>query len=312
MKVLQDLNSMREMIGRSVVTVGNFDGVHLGHQAILRETIRRARDMNLPAVALTFEPHPQRVFKGKEAPSLLTTLPQKIDLLEAFGISATIVCTFDQSIYQYSADQFFSEVLVARLGAVHVVEGRDFTFGRGRTGSPELLVKLGNEHGVRVTIVDPVMFEGERVSSSRIRTYIVEGNVAKARSLLGRPYEVEGIKVSGRGRGRTLGYPTVNLTPENELLPAIGIYAVESVCDGRTFLGAASLGFNPTFGGDQFSFEVHLLNFEGRVRDTRIRVRFHKWLRDEMKFDSPQDLIDQIGADVVHVRELFRADRSLY
>lgn len=312
MRILRDLDSVSEVIGPSVLTVGNFDGVHLGHQAILRETIRVAHAMNRPPVVLTFEPHPQKIFKGTEAPPLLSTLAQKISLFEALGVAATIVCPFDEKISRYTADEFFSEVLIVRAGALHIVEGKDFTFGKGRTGSPELLVKLGNKHGVGMTIVDPVMFEGQTVSSSRIRACIMRGDVAKARSLLGRPYEVEGRKVSGRGRGRALGYPTVNLTPENELLPAIGIYAVESVCDGTAFVGAASLGFNPTFEGDRFSFEVYLLNFEGQVRDTRIRVRFHKRLRDEMKFDSPQGLIDQIGTDVIQVKEVFHVDRPLH
>lgn len=307
MRVLWDLNLVRERIGRCVLTVGNFDGVHLGHQAILRETIRLGRSMSRPPVALTFEPHPQRIFMGENAPPLLTTLSQKIRLLADLGIAATIVCPFDEKIYQYSADQFFSQILVARVGAVHLVEGEDFTFGKGRTGSPELLKKLGRDHGVGVTITEPVIREGEAISSSQIRACIQGGDVAKARSLLGRPYAVEGRKIRGKGRGRALGYPTVNLAPENELLPAIGIYAVQSECDQGVFLGAASLGFNPTFEGDHFSFEVHLLDYKGGVREERISVLFYKRLRDEMRFDSDQELIQQMAADVAQVKEFFIA-----
>ncbi|NIS72191.1 MAG: riboflavin biosynthesis protein RibF [Proteobacteria bacterium] len=219
-----------------------------------------------------------------------------------------IICPFTKKIYQYSADQFFSEILVNQLGAVHVVEGEDFTFGKGRTGSPDLLKKLGSEHGVGVTIVDSVIFEGERVSSSRIRNWIQDGDVAKARSLLRRPYGVEGKKITGRGRGKTLGYPTVNLTAENELLPAIGIYAVQVELDQKTFLGAASLGFNPTFEGDHFSFEVHLLDFEGEVEDERITVLFYRRLRDEMRFETDRELIQQMEADVNDVKRIFREE----
>jgi riboflavin kinase/FMN adenylyltransferase len=305
MRVLSDLDSVSELIGPSVLTVGNFDGVHLGHQAILRETVRVARAIRRPAVVLTFEPHPQRIFKGKQAPPLLCTLSQKISLFGTLGIEATIVCPFDENIYRYTADEFFSEVLVVRLGAVHVVEGEDFTFGKGRTGSPERLTKLGRDHGMGVTIVDPVILEGEAISSSRIRAAIQKGDVAKARLLLGRPYEVAARKVSGKGRGRTLGYPTVNLASENELLPEIGVYAVQSECDGRVYQGAASLGFNPTFEGDRFSFEVYLLDFDGSVRDDQVRVRFHRRLRDEIRFDRRQDLIDQIAADVAQVKTVF-------
>jgi len=253
----------------------------------------------------TFEPHPQKVFEGDEAPALLTTLSQKISLIESLGIVATIVCPFDERIYQYTAAQFFSEILIAKLGTVHMVEGEDFTFGRGRSGSADLLKALGRDHGVEVSIVDPVILDGEKIRSTRIRACIQEGSVAKARSLLGRSYEVEGRKTRGKGRGRTLGYPTVNLVPKNELLPGIGIYAGEVEIGAGVFMGAASLGFNPTFGGDRFSFEIYLLDFSGEVRDGCLRARFHERLRDEIRFDSGQDLRQQMELDVARVREIF-------
>jgi len=309
MRVLWNLDPVKEILFQPVLTVGNFDGVHLGHQAILRETIRLARAMNRSPVVFTFEPHPQKVLKRDEAPPLLTTLPQKIRLLESLGIEASIVCPFDEKVYQYTPDQFFSEILVARVEPAHLVEGEDFTFGKGRTGSPELLKRLGREHGVGVTVMDSVIFEGETISSTRVRACIREGNVAKARSLLGRPYAVEGTRIRGKGRGRTLGYPTVNLTPESELLPAIGIYAVQVELDQRLFLGAASLGFNPTFGGNHFSFEVYLLDFKGDMMDKEVRVLFYKRLREEIRFDSGEELIHQMETDVAQVKEIFRGER---
>jgi riboflavin kinase/FMN adenylyltransferase len=305
MKVLDDLDSAEKTLYRPVLSVGNFDGVHLGHQAILKGNIRLARKMDCASVVLTFEPHPQKVFRGKDAPPLLITLSQKLRILEELGIAVTITCPFNERIYNYSAEEFFAEILTAKLGVAHLVEGEDFTFGKKRTGSPELLKKLGKEHGVGVTIVDPVVFEGERISSSRIRTCVQRGDVAKARSLLGRLYAVEGRKIPGKGRGRTLGYPTVNLTVENELLPAIGIYAVQVELKKRLFLGAASLGFNPTFEGDHFSFEVYLLDFEGEVNDEPISVLFHERLRDEIKFSSNRELIHQMETDVGNVRRVF-------
>jgi riboflavin kinase/FMN adenylyltransferase len=308
MRVLWDLDSAMEALNHPVLSVGNFDGVHRGHQAILREVIRLSNLMNRPSAVLSFDPHPQKVFLGSKAPPLLTTLPQKIRVLGELGIDAMIICPFNEKIYQYSADQFFSEILVNQLGAVHVVEGEDFTFGKGRTGSPELLKRLGKQHGVGVTIVAPVIFEGERVSSSRIRTWIQDGDVAKARSLLGRPYAVEGKKVTGRGRGKALGYPTVNLVAENELLPAIGIYAVHVELNQKAFLGAASLGFNPTFEGDRFSFEIHLLDFEGEVEDERMTVLFYRRLRDEKRFDTDRELIRQMEADVNDVKRILREE----
>jgi riboflavin kinase/FMN adenylyltransferase len=306
MQVFRDLESAVKSLDRPVLTVGNFDGVHRGHQAIVEETVRVARKMNRPPVVLTFEPHPQRVFKAHEPRPLLTTLPQKLRLLDDLTVEATIICPFDDQIYHYEAHEFFTEILVSRIGAVHLVEGMSFTFGRGRTGSPELLRKLGGQHHVGVTIVPSILLSGKPISSSRIRSSIQHGDVAEARSLLGRPYAVEGEKVSGKGRGRTLGYPTVNILSENELLPATGIYAVQSECGGRVFPGAASLGFNPTFEGDHFSFEVHLLDFQGIGTDDRLRVLFYERLRDEIAFDRPEDLITQIEADVMKVRGLFQ------
>jgi riboflavin kinase/FMN adenylyltransferase len=306
MKVLWDLNSAGGLVGRPVLSVGNFDGVHLGHQAILKQTIRLAHSMNRPPVVLTFEPHPQKVFKGEEAPPLLSTLPQKLRLFEGLGIAATLVCPFDERIYQHTADEFFSEVLVRKLSAIHLVEGVDFTFGRGRSGSPDLLQRLGRAHRIGVTIVDPVKFESQPISSSRIRACIRGGDVAKARALLGRPYRVEGKRTVGMGRGRTLGYPTINLLPENELVPAVGIYAVQGECDEEVHLGAASLGFNPTFEGDRFSFEVYLIDFKREVRNDRVDVLFFERLRDEIAFGRREDLVAQIEADVTQVRTIFR------
>lgn len=308
MDVLWDLESAQRVLDAPVLTVGNFDGVHLGHQAILRETNRLAQRMERSSVVLTFEPHPQRVFKGEDAPPVLTLLSEKIRLLEAAGITVTVACPFDQGLYRLSAEAFFSTILVTKLGAAHLVEGEDFTFGKGRTGSPGLLKRLGRDHRVGVTIVDPVTLGGEVISSSRIRALITRGDVSTARSLLGRPYAVVGERVRGKGRGKTLGYPTVNLTPENELLPAVGIYAVQCECNGKVFLGAASLGFNPTFGQNRFSFEVHLLDFRGTIGEDRVRVLFYERLRDELKFDKSTDLIDQMESDVAQVRTIFHAD----
>jgi len=308
MRVLWDLESARQILDRPVLTVGNFDGVHLGHQAILKETVRLAQKMERSPVVLTFDPHPQKVFKGEDAPPVLTPLSEKIRLLEATEVTVTVVCPFDQGLYRLSAEEFFSTILVTKLGAVHLVEGEDFTFGKGRTGSPRLLRRLGRDHRVGVTIVDSVTLGGEGVSSSRIRALITRGDVSTARSLLGRPYAVVGERVRGRGRGKTLGYPTLNLTPENELLPAVGIYAVQCECNGRVFLGAASLGFNPTFGENRFSFEVHLLDFQGTIGDDRVRVLFHERLRDELKFDTSTDLIDQMESDVAQVRRILHAN----
>lgn len=309
MRVFNDLDSVKEALVRPVVSVGNFDGVHLGHQAILREVVRLSEEMNRPAVAFTFEPHPQKFLMGHKAPPLLTTFSQKMRLLENLGIATAIICPFDENLYRYSAEQFFSEILVRKVGVAHLVEGEDFTFGRGRSGSPELLEKLGMKYGVGVTIMGPVIFEGKPVSSTGIRALIQEGNVTKARTLLGRPYTVEGEKVRGKGRGRTLGYPTVNLSVENELLPPIGIYAVQVQFGQRTFSGAASLGFNPTFEGDHFSFEVHLLDFGEDIVDEPMSVLFYEKLRDEVKFDSDQELIRQMEADVSQVKRFFREGR---
>jgi riboflavin kinase/FMN adenylyltransferase len=306
MKVFWNLDSARKAIEEPVVTVGNFDGVHRGHQAILEVTIQQAQEQRRPSVVLTFDPHPQKVFNGAEAPPLLTTLSQKIGLFEDLGIAATIVCPFTEEIYRYTAEEFFSEILVGRVHVSHLVEGLDFTFGKGKSGSPHLLKRLGQAYGVIVTIVDPVVHHGEKISSSRVRAGIKKGDVTEARRLLGRPYAVEGQRVPGRGRGRKLGYPTVNIAAENELLPRVGVYAVTCEWEDGVFPGAASLGFNPTFEGDRFSFEVHLIDFRGEIKSNRFRVFFYERLRGEKKFHRVQDLTDQIGRDVLSAREILR------
>ena len=289
------------------MTIGNFDGVHLGHQALLAEARHRSR----LAVALTFMPHPARVLAPAKAPPLIMPLARRLELLAASGADAVVVQRFTPEFAAVEADDFVRQVLAGQLGAGDVVVGFDFSFGRGRAGNVQRLQALGAELGMGVAIIPPVSVDGLPCSSTRVRALVTAGDMRRAASLLGRPFELEGTVVRGAARGRTLGFPTANLAPETELAPRVGIYAARArVCDGpddaTAHVAAVSVGRNPTFEGPSapVTIEAHLLDFTGDLYGRRLRLEMIDWLRDEQKFDSAEALIAQIGADVARVRAL--------
>ena len=301
--VYHDLPPGTASFSRTVVTIGNFDGVHLGHRAILGRVQQRARELEAQAVAVTFDPHPLKVLRPGMHLPLLTTPAQKLKLLNASGLEAVVVLPFTREFAALPARDFVMQYFCERLKVREVVVGHDYCFGRNREGNIDLLRELGRTHGFTVQVVWAVEVDGAVVSSSLIRAMLKLGRVAEAANLLGRSYGVVGRVIQGKGRGaKLLGVPTANLRPENELLPATGIYAVRVRRGAETWLGAANIGTCPTFENGDFSLEVHLLDFDGDLYGDTLEVEFAARLREERKFPSLEALSAQIHADIAAAR----------
>jgi len=285
-----------------VVTVGNFDGVHLGHRAILSRVLRRARELECQPVVLTFDPHPLKVLNPQTQLQLLTTPAQKINLLKGAGLSVVVV-PFSREFAAIPAREFVQTYFMERLKAREVVVGHDYRFGYRREGNIELLKEMGQNLGFTVQVVWAVEVDSAVVSSSLIRAMLRLGKVREANRLLGRDYGVIGQVVAGKGRGaKLLGVPTANLAPENDLLPASGIYAVRVSRNEEKLPGVANIGTCPTFDNQELSLEVHLLDFNGDLYGERLQVEFVTRLREERRFQSIDELAAQIRADVEAAR----------
>lgn len=289
----------------SAVAVGNFDGVHRGHQALVKAAVARARATGGPSVVLTFDPHPARVLRPGRAPAALTTLDQKEELLAGLGVDRLAVLPFDASLAALTPEAFARAVLRDTLGARDVVVGESFRFGHRREGDTRTLVELGARLGFEVHAVPAVLEGGRPVSSSRVRLELSHGRVGAAAALLGRPYFVDAGVVRGDGRGRTIGVPTANLAPDNEILPAPGVYAGYCrVPRDESWPAVINLGHRPTFGGGDLALEAHLLGFTGDLYGARVRLSFLERLRDEQRFPSQEALVARIGEDVERARAL--------
>lgn len=288
----------------AAVALGNFDGVHRGHQALLDRTVEQAKVLNAPVVALTFEPHPRRFFVPDTGPFRLTLPPAKLRLLEQYGVQAVLAQRFDETFAALSAEAFIDEVLLEGMGARHVVCGYDFTFGARRSGNVEMLRENGRKKGFGVTVLDPVTHEGEIYSSTRIREALRAGWVSEASELLGHSWEIEGVVELGDQRGRTIGFPTANVALGEHLRPRFGVYAVRVLVDGQWRSAVANLGRRPTFGKLKENFEVHLFDFTGDLYGKALRVALIEFIRPEMKFGGLDQLKAQIAADREAARRL--------
>ena len=290
------------------VTVGNFDGVHRGHQALVTAALRAARAQQGEAVVLTFDPHPSHVLSPHRAPEALMTVDQKAELLGTLGIDSLAVLPFTRELADRSAEAFAREVLRDCLGARSVIVGQNFRFGRHREGDTERLAELGTAMGFSVDTVAAVLHDGAPISSTRIRAAVARGEVESANSLLGRRHFLDGVVRQGDQRGRTLGFPTANLELVNESVPGGGVYACEVAIDGEPALRPAvvNVGRRPTFGGGDLLVEAHLLDFGGDLYGRRLRVFFERKLRDERAFPGIDALKQQIQADVERARTLLR------
>jgi riboflavin kinase/FMN adenylyltransferase len=299
----------------SVVAIGNFDGVHRGHQAVIGEAKKIAAKIGAPSAVLTFEPHPRSFFRPDDPPFRLTPMRLKAHAIEALGVDLLFVVRFDAEFASFSAERFVAQVLgKAGLAARHVVTGYDFVFGKGRSGNAVLLERLAREHGYAYTAVSPVAAEsGEIYSSTQIRAYLQKGKPKQAAHLLGRPWEIEGRVETGQQRGRTIGFPTANVRLTDVLQPAHGVYAVRAGVDQgantQWFDGVANFGSRPTVDGKSVWLEIHLFDFAGDLYGKHLRVAFIDFLRAEMKFPSFDALKEQIARDSQAARDLLRAKR---
>jgi riboflavin kinase/FMN adenylyltransferase len=278
-------------------TLGNFDGVHLGHQAILASVIRSARARSAPSLLVSFDPHPLAVVAPTRGPKLLQTRRQKLEALEASGLDALLILPFDRELAALTGEDFFRAYLAERIRFASVHVGSTFRFGRARGGDIRLLTDLGAELGFSVVTVPSVTVDGDTVSSSVIRAAIEDGDVAKARAMLGRPFAVTGEVVHGAGRGKALEFPTANIAVENETVPGRGVYVTETVVFASRFPSITNVGVRPTFGGTTLSVESHLIDANEDLYGERLEVRFLARLRDERKFAGPEELADQIARD---------------
>lgn len=294
------------------VALGNFDGVHKGHQELVSRAIRHARSVSGPAVAFTFEPHPTRVLAPALAPPLILPLEHRLELLEEAGLDAVVLEPFTTELAKVSAESFVREVLWSELKVKVAVVGYNFTFGHRRQGNPEVLRALGVDLGFTVDVVSPVEVQGMQCSSTKIRELILEGNMGGAALLLGRAFSVRGTVIHGNHRGRLLGFPTANVSAPVELFPRLGVYAARVRrldVPGQPVLPAVvNVGRAPTFGAGPVTVEAHVLDFQGDLYGQRIEVSFIKHLRDECRFDGPEALKAGIAADVAAARQVLQPD----
>jgi len=289
----------------SILALGNFDGFHLGHQAVVNRAIQRAFHERRPAIVATFDPHPVKFFKPDVLPFRLSTLDQREELFKHAGADAMLVFEFNAALAATDAGAFVRDVLAGRIGAAGVITGDDFSFGKGRTGDPALLKTLGAQHGVIAEAVPQVLLDGERISSGRIREAIIAGDTGTATHMLSRPYTIAGTVQRGDARGRELGYPTANVELGDYQRPKYGIYAVRvTLDDGSERPGVASLGVRPMFDPPQELLEAYIFDFDGHLYGRTIEVALHAYIREERKFDGIDALVAQMKNDEAQARRL--------
>ncbi|MDB2554561.1 bifunctional riboflavin kinase/FAD synthetase [Porticoccaceae bacterium] len=309
MTFIRDLQSLQSFNQRSVVTIGSFDGVHLGHQAILNQVKAVAAELGLPSVVMTFEPQPQEFFSGERAPARLMRLREKVDALFEFGVDQVLCLQFNRELRNLTAAEFVRSVLVDGLGTRHLIVGDDFRFGCDRSGDFKMLSEMGETYDFAVQDTETLEVDGQRVSSTLVRQILEQGNFERASQLLGKPFTITGRVVYGQQLGRELGFPTANVQLNRYSAPLSGVYAVLVNIDGAVYQGAANVGLRPTV-GDLLKpiLEVHLLDFEADLYGRRFEVEFVTKIRDEEKFTSLDKLIESIQRDVKQIRAWFAGD----
>jgi riboflavin kinase/FMN adenylyltransferase len=304
MQIIEHSQLRSRQFERSVITVGNFDGVHRGHQALLRRVAQRARDLDAVSLVYTFHPHPLKVLNPSFCPPLLTAFEERTARIAAEGVDALVWARFDREYAAREPEDFARETLAGRLGARELWVGPDFAFGRGRRGTIELLRAVGAVAGFSVETLTAFELDGQVVSSTRVRQAVAEADFPTAERLLGRPYALHGPVVHGVGRGRGLGFPTANLLVREECVPPAGVYAAWVCEEGMCRPAALNIGSNPTFGAGETSVEAYLLDFEGDLYGAEVELRPVAALRGEIAFRDPADLVRQIRKDVEEVRRV--------
>jgi len=304
MKLFYSLKQIEDHIEDSVVSIGNYDGVHKGHQALFNVTKERARTLNSKSVVLTFNPHPLKIMQPEKTPLLITTFEQKLDLIKSLDLDFILCLPFTKELSDITAGDFV-KILVDTLKIKEFVIGHDYAFGKGRKGSAQFLKEAGKRYGFKVRQLKPV-YEGEMlVSSTAIRNLIIEGNMPLVKRLLGRNYRIRGTVIHGKNRGgRLLGFPTANIVSQNDLIPRSGVYAVSVIVDSMIYYGVTNIGINPTFPEHHFSIETHILDFKDNLEGKSIEIMFVERIRSEQPFQGPDSLAFQIKLDIQKALEI--------
>jgi riboflavin kinase/FMN adenylyltransferase len=303
MQLHTDLRQITQPFTRPVVTIGNFDGVHLGHQMLFSEVAARARRIGGTSVAITFDPHPLKVLRP-EGIRLISCIGQKIELIRMAGIDALLIIPFDHQFAQTTAADFVERILCRTIGVRELVVGYDYAFGQGREGSIDFLRRQGEQHGFPVTVVEAHYEDGLLVSSTKIRELVMSGQMEQVRRLLGRCYHIHGEVQRGRQRGRQLGFPTANLhISDDDLCPKQGVYVTQVGCGGKVYGSISNIGRNPTFGENALVAETHIFDFNADIYGQPIRLNLLRHIRDEVKFNSAEELAAQIQKDVAVARQ---------
>jgi riboflavin kinase/FMN adenylyltransferase len=307
MHIVQSIIDLPAIFSSSAVTLGNFDGVHLGHRELFRSLVRVARDLNCPSVVYTFQPHPLKIIAPDRAPLLLNTLEEKRRLIASSHIDYLIEAPFTADFAKIRPQKFVTDILLEKLKIKALVVGYDYAFGNGREGNADFLKACGDQYGFNVDVLQPVGDDGLPYSSTRIRAMVAAGGVADLVRLLGRQYNLEGVVVLGDQRGRELGFPTANLDTDKEQLPATGVYAVKVRCGLQEYSGVVNIGNRPTFDGLNSTIEVYLLDFSGQLYGEKLRIYFVERLRGEQKFANVDELVSAIENDIVRARLILQS-----
>ncbi len=313
MQIIWNINTLPPAES-SVVTLGTFDGVHLGHQTILAELKTRANNLQARATMVTFEPHPQLVLNNPSRPphEVLTTIEEKIEILNQLGLDRLVVANFSPAFAGLEPERFVTEILLERLKMREIIIGHDHAFGRARSGNLELLERMGAEQGFAVASLPPYRVEDEIVSSTKIRHYLQKGLMETATAMLGRSYSINGLVVHGEGRGRGMGFPTINLRPFSpyKLVPCAGIYASRCHLDGKCYAAATYIGKKPTFAAEERVIETYIIDFDGQLYGQEVRVDFIAFIREDTRFASTNALVEQIKQDINKSVEVLASQSS--
>ena len=310
MKIIRGLPEKEREYKNPVLTLGNFDGVHLGHQEIFKKVVKRAKEIEGTSIAITFDPHPLKILAPEKCPSLITNFKEKAEILESFQIDILFSIPFTREFSSLDADDFIKKIVVDKIGPKELFIGYDFAFGKGREGDTSVLKGLGESLGFKVTVVKPIRVGEKTVSSTLIRNLIKEGNVKEASVYLGRPYSISGEVIKGHGRGKGLGFPTANINFQNELIPSEGVYIGEILFGEERHKSLINVGTNPTFGEDKLNVEVFILDFGRDIYGEFLKVFFQEKIRGEIRFKTPEQLIVQMQKDLKQARDFFHNRRS--
>jgi riboflavin kinase/FMN adenylyltransferase len=305
MEIIRGLEELKESYPNTAITIGNFDGLHLGHQKIIQAVLKGSEEINGTSMVVTFDPHPVKVLAPENDIKLLTTPKERERLIQTMGIHVLLCITFNTEFSRLQPDDFIENVLVKKIGARKVIVGQNYAFGKARKGTTELLRRRGRKFGFSVKVVRHAKVNGEVVSSSKIRGFLSMGQVFEASTFLGRAYTIEGDVIKGAGRGeKLLHIPTANITTPNELVPREGVYAVRIGTKDGFFEGVANIGKKPTFGDAVTSYEVHIFNYTGNLLGEHLRIYFIDWMREQRSFPDALSLEKQIRNDIEHAREI--------